>query len=70
MWKEKCHFNIKLSWTGTVWPKWQIVIPKDVRDQLNIQPWDSFVFLIESWKFIWMVRNEDVTELMEYLNKD
>ena len=70
MWKEKCSFNIKLCGTGTVWPKGQIVIPKEIRDQLWIQSWDSFVFLIESWKFIWMIRNEDVTELMEYLNKE
>lgn len=40
---KKC--SMKLHWTTTVWPKWQVVIPKEVRDLLNISPWDSITIV-------------------------
>lgn len=65
MGKNKC--NIKLYSTSTVWPKWQIVIPKDVRDTLWVKPGDNFIFTIHDWKYIWMVNNNDINELLEYI---
>lgn len=62
---NKC--NIRLWWVVTVGPKWQIVIPKDIRDEVWIIPGDSVAVLIKDWKFIWIVKNQDVSEIMEYV---
>ena len=64
--KKGCE--MKLCWVTTVGPKWQIVIPKGIRDQLNIEKWDSLAILLTQWKFIGLVRNEDISELMDYIN--
>lgn len=66
--KNKCV--IKLYWTTTIWPKWQVVIPKEVRNILNLNTWDSISVLIKDDKFIWMVKNEDISELMEYIESE
>ena len=65
---KKCE--IKLYWTVTVWPKWQLVIPKEIRNKLDIKPGDSITVLMKSDKFIGLVRNEDITELMEYVKNE
>ena len=65
--EKKC--DIKLCGVTTVWPKGQVVIPKEIRDKLNIEKWDSLAILLSQGKFIGLVRNEDVTELMDYINK-
>ena len=65
----KCdHSNIKLGWVVTVWPKGQIIIPKDVRDEVWISPWDRVAVLIKNGKFVWIVKNEHMWEIMEYMN--
>jgi len=65
----KCdHKNIKLWWVVTVWPKGQIIIPKDIRDEVGIFPWNSVAVLVKEGKFIGIVKNEDVGEIMEYVN--
>ncbi len=66
--EKKCE--IKLYWTVTVWPKWQLVIPKEIRNKLKIKPGDSITVLMKNDKFIGLVRNEDITELMEYVNNE
>lgn len=59
--------GIKLFWTTNVWSKGQIVIPKEIRDKLNINPWDSMSIILKDDKFIWLIKNQDLTELMEYI---
>lgn len=65
MWINMC--DLKLFWTTNVWTKWQIVIPKEIRDKLNINPWDSISIVLKDDKFIWLIKNQDLTELMEYI---
>jgi AbrB family looped-hinge helix DNA binding protein len=65
MWINTC--DLKLFWTTNVWTKWQIVIPKEIRDKLNINPWDSISIVLKDDKFIWLIKNQDLTELMEYI---
>ncbi len=64
--KKEC--NMKLCSITTIWPKWQVVIPKDVREKLNLKQWDSVSILLKDDKYIWIVRNVDVKELMEYIS--
>jgi AbrB family looped-hinge helix DNA binding protein len=63
---KKC--DVKLCWVVTVWPKGQIVIPKEIRDGIGIESGDSMAILLNAGKYIGLVRNEDVSELMEYIN--
>lgn len=68
--KECPKFDVKLSGNVTVWPKWQIVIPKDVREQLNIQTGDSLVVVVKWWIAIWLIKNEDIQKMMEYIKSE
>jgi AbrB family looped-hinge helix DNA binding protein len=68
MWNKKCE--IKLYWTTTIWPKWQLVIPKEIRNILWLNTGDSMTVLLKDNKFIWIVRNDDVNELMEYIENE
>lgn len=64
---DNVNCEIKLYGTTTIWAKWQIVIPKDIRDKLNLKAWDSMTILMKNDKFIGLVRNQDIRELMEYV---
>ncbi|MDD2870695.1 MAG: AbrB/MazE/SpoVT family DNA-binding domain-containing protein [Candidatus Gracilibacteria bacterium] len=66
--KNKCV--IKLYGTTTIGPKGQVVIPKEVRNILNLNTGDSISVLIKDDKFIGMVKNEDISELMEYIESE
>jgi len=62
---KKCE--MKLYWTTTIWPKWQLVIPKEVRELLWLNTWDSITVVVKDDRFIGLVRNNDLTELMEFV---
>lgn len=68
---KKCeHMSLKIWWSVTVWPKWQIVIPKEVRDILEISPWDTLV-TISKWSIaVWFVKNWDMQKMMEYMQEE
>lgn len=65
---EKCSWmSLKIRWTVTIWPKWQIVIPKDARDALDIKPWDNMLVLYSlEKKHIWIVKNDDLQKIIDY----
>jgi bifunctional DNA-binding transcriptional regulator/antitoxin component of YhaV-PrlF toxin-antitoxin module len=60
--------NLKIFWVVTVGTKWQIVIPKEVRDILWIVPWKKFVTILKDNKFLWLVDYSDMDELKNYIN--
>lgn len=66
-WK-KCE--MKLHGITNIWPKGQIVIPKDARDLLWLNPWDTLTVITKDDKFLWLIRNNDVKELMEFIQND
>lgn len=68
MQEKKCE--MKLYWTTSIWPKWQLVIPKEVREILGLNTWDSITVVVKDDRFIWLVRNNDLTELMEYFKME
>ncbi len=67
MW-EKYEVEMEIMWTVNVWPKGQIVIPKNLRNKLGIEPWDNMVILLKWGKYIWLVRNDDMVWIREFLS--
>lgn len=65
--KHSC--DMKLYWTTNIWPKWQIVIPKEIRDRLDLKTGDSLSVLLKWDKFIGLIRNNDLMELMEFIKQ-
>lgn len=63
-------WGIKMHTTVTVWTKWQVVIPQEVRELLNIKPWDTLMVVTKHGKAVWMVKIDDVWEMMEYMKKE
>ncbi|MDD5213090.1 MAG: AbrB/MazE/SpoVT family DNA-binding domain-containing protein [Candidatus Gracilibacteria bacterium] len=61
---------MKLHGTTTVGPKGQVVIPKEVRDLLNINPGDSITIVTKDNKAVAMIKNEDLKELFEYIKSE
>lgn len=65
---KKC--KMKLHWTTTVWPKGQVVIPKEVRDLLNIKPGDSITIITKDNKAIAMIKNEDIKYFFDFVKSE
>lgn len=65
--KHSC--DMKLYWTTSIWAKWQIVIPKEIRDKLELKTGDSLSILLKWDKFIGLIRNNDLMELMEFIKQ-
>lgn len=67
--KNNC-LNMKLYWVVTVWPKWQIVIPKEIREKLKINTGDSLAIILKDEKYIWLIKNEDISDLYKYIKSE
>ena len=54
---------LKIEWTANVWSKWQIVIPKNVRNKFKLNTWSDLVVL--SWDFwIFLIKSSDLQDMM------
>jgi len=62
--------NIKLYWVVTVWPKWQIVIPKEIREKLNLKTGSTLAIILKDEKYLWFVKNEDIWDLYNYIESE
>ena len=60
--------TIRLCGTWNIGSKWQIVIPKEARRVIWLEPWDSVTFLLKDEKFLWIVSNENIGCLLEYVD--
>ena len=59
--------DLKVVGTTSLWSRGQIVIPKEVRDTLGLKPWDNMVVLMKNDKYIWLVKNDNIWDLMKYI---
>lgn len=62
--------DMKIHGNVTIGPKWQIVIPKDVRKLLNVNPWDDMLIITKFWKAIWMIKSDDMEYFLDYMQKE
>ncbi len=66
--KHKCNMKFEIVGTTSVGPKGQIVIPKNLRNKLKINPWDNMIVIMKDDKYIWLVRSDDMEGLQEFIN--
>jgi len=62
--------TIRLAGVWNLWSKWQIVIPKEIRDTLWISPGDSVTLVLRDDKMLGIVPNHSISELMEYVESE
>ena len=62
--------EMKIYGKVTVWPKSQIVIPKEVRTLIGINPGDDLM-IVSKWKMaIAMVKSDDVQKFLQYMKSE
>jgi len=62
--------EMKIHGKVTVWPKSQIVIPKDVRTLIGIKPGDDLI-VVSKWDMaIAMVKANDLPKFLEYIHSE
>lgn len=66
--QKKC--DVCMYGSVTVGTKGQVVIPKEVREALNISPGDNLVVVTKHGKAIGMVKSDDMEMFMEYMRKE
>lgn len=64
------HMGVKMHGSVTVWTKWQIVIPKDVRDMLDITDGDTLMTMTKYGKFVGFIKAEDMSDFIELLKTE
>jgi len=62
--------NTSMVWTVTVGTKWQIVIPKDAREELGIKEGDKMMVFTKHGKAIGLVKSDDLEELLWYMQQE
>jgi len=60
---------MKLYWITKIWPKWQVVIPQEARQDLWLKPWDKVVIFSPSWKWIVIVPAEEIKKYLGEFGK-
>ena len=66
----KSAIGVKMHGSVTVGTKWQIVIPKDVRDMLGITEWDTLMSMTKYGKFVWFIKAEDMGDFIDLLKAE
>jgi AbrB family looped-hinge helix DNA binding protein len=67
---EHPECGIKMYGTVVVGSKGQIVIPKDVREELHIDSGDAMVVVTKHGRAIGMVKADDLPEFMDYMKRE
>ena len=60
--------SFKIYWVSLVWPKWQIIIPKDTRIDFDIDIWNEFeIWTIDDIAF-WIWKKGSIND--KYFKKE
>lgn len=68
--QKQSQCDMKMHTTVTVGTKWQIVIPQDVRNMLDIKPGDTLMVITKHEKAIGMIKTDDMAEFMAYMHNE
>lgn len=58
------HPTMKIEWSASIGTKWQIVIPKNVREKFNLKAWNDLVIL-SSQNAVLLIKSEDLKDMMK-----
>ncbi len=62
--------DMKMYGSVVVGTKGQVVIPKDVRDELDIKSGDTLFVMTKHGKAIGMIKADDIPAFMEFMNRE
>ncbi len=68
--RKQQDFNTALVGTVTVWSKGQVVIPKEVRKELDINEWDKLMVLTKHGMAIGLIKSDNVPEFLSYMQQE
>lgn len=66
----QAHMGVKMHGSVTVGTKGQIVIPKDVRDMLDITDGDTLMTMTKYGKYVWFIKAEDMSDFIDLLKAE
>ncbi len=55
---------MKIEGSASIGTKWQIVIPKSVREKFNLNPWNDLIVLSSDSAMI-LIKSEDLKDMMK-----
>jgi len=62
--------EFKIHGSVHVWAKWQVVIPKSVRDHIWIWPWSEMIVITKNNEAVALIRSEDMEWFLKYLKDE
>lgn len=62
--------EVRMHASVTVGTKGQIVIPKEVRDMLNLNEGDNLLTITKYGKFVGFIKTEDMAEFIELMKAE
>ncbi len=66
--RESC--GVKMHGSVTVGTKGQVVIPKDVRDALNIKEGDTLMTMTKYGRLVGLIKAEDMADFIDLLKSE
>lgn len=58
------HPSMKIEGSASIGTKWQIVIPKSVREKFDLKPWNDLIVLSSDSAMI-LIKSEDLKDMMK-----
>ena len=68
--EKRLELGVKMHGSVTVGTKGQVVIPKDVRDMLEITEGDTLMTMTKYGKFVGFIKAEDMEEFIDLLKAE